>query len=67
MLNERDTLYRPFITSDSLFTHLLQKRTQYPVKLLGNSNTLPNWDIHYSNQEALLYKALLQDSDNGVA
>jgi D-alanyl-D-alanine carboxypeptidase/D-alanyl-D-alanine-endopeptidase (penicillin-binding protein 4) len=67
MLNERDTLYRPFITSDSLFTHLLQKRTQYPVKLLENSNTPPNWDILYSNQEALLYKALLQDSDNGVA
>ena len=67
MLNEIDTLYRPFITSDSLFTHLLQKRTQYPVKLLENSNTPPNWDILYSNQEALLYKALLQDSDNGVA
>ena len=27
----------------------------------------PNWKIHYSHQKALLYKALLQDSDNGVA
>ena len=67
MLNERDTLHLPFITSDSLFTHLLQNRTQYPVKLLENSNTPPNWDILYSKQEALIYKALLQDSDNGVA
>ena len=35
--------------------------------MLKNSNPPPNWDILYSNQEALLYKALLQDSDNGVA
>ena len=67
MLSERDTLYSPFITSDSLFTHLLQNRIKYPVKLIENSNTHPNWDILYSNQESLIYKALLQDSDNGVA
>ena len=67
ILSQRDTLYSPFITSDSLFTHLLQNRTQYPVKLIENSNTHPNWDILYSNQESLIYKALLQDSDNGVA
>ena len=67
MLSERDTLYCPFITSDSLFTRLLQNRIRYPVKLLENSNTHPNWDILYSNQESLIYKALLQDSDNGVA
>ena len=67
IISERDTLYSPFITSDSLFTHLLQNRIKYPVKLIENSNTHPNWDILYSNQESLIYKALLQDSDNGVA
>ena len=67
MINERDTLYGPFLTSDSLFTHLLEKHTEHPVKLVEDSQIFSNWDMLYSNQEALLYKALLQDSDNGVA
>ena len=66
-LNEQDTLYQPFITSDSLFTRLLQDRIQRPVKLMEESHSPQNWDILYSNQEAMLYKALLQESDNGVA
>jgi len=65
-LIEGDTLYHPFITSDSLFVQLLRKRTQGTVQLTEDSQP-PNWNIHYSHQKALLYKALLQDSDNGVA
>jgi serine-type D-Ala-D-Ala carboxypeptidase/endopeptidase (penicillin-binding protein 4) len=67
MINERDTLYKPFITSDSLFIHLLEKHIEHPVKLVENSQIFSNWDVLYSNQEVLLYKALLQDSDNGIA
>ena len=65
-LIEGDTLYHPFITSDSHFVQLLRKRTQGTVQLTEDSQP-PNWNIHYSHQKALLYKALLQDSDNGVA
>ena len=66
-LKKRDTLYIPFVTSDSLFTQLLQDRIQRTVKLMEQTNSLYKWNVLYSYQEALLYKALLQDSDNGVA
>ena len=67
ILNEIDTLYLPFITSDSLFVNLLGEHIQYPVKLIEDTKTSLNWDILYSDQESLIYKAMLQDSDNGVA
>jgi len=66
-LKEGDTLYIPFITSDSLFTQLLQDRIQRPVKLMEQTHSSHKWNLLYSHQEAQLYKALLQDSDNGVA
>ncbi len=66
-LKKGDTLYIPFITSDSLFTQLLQDRIQSPVKLMDQTNSLQKWNVLYSYKEALLYKALLQDSDNGAA
>ena len=66
-LKKRDTLYIPFLTSDSLFTQLLQDRIQRTVKLMEQTNSLYKWNVLNSYQEALLYKALLQDSDNGVA
>ena len=66
-LKKGDTLYIPFITSDSLFTQLLQDRIQRPVKLMGETHSIQKWNVLYSYQEALLYKALLQDSDNGAA
>ena len=66
-LKKRDTLYIPFVTSDSLFTQLLQDRIQRTVKLMEQTNSLYKWNVLYSYQEALLYKALLHDSDNGVA
>ena len=34
--------------------------------MIEESHSPQNWDILYSNQEAMLYKALLQESDNGV-
>ena len=66
-LKEGDSLYIPFITSDSLFTQLLQDRIQRPVKLMEQTHSSHKWNLLYSHQEAQLYKALLQDSDNGVA
>ena len=60
-------MYIPFVTSDSLFTQLLQDRIQRTVKLMEQTNSLYKWNVLYSYKEALLYKALLQDSDNGVA
>tara|TARA_B100001175_G_scaffold217828_1_gene185278 strand:+ start:582 stop:1823 length:1242 start_codon:yes stop_codon:yes gene_type:complete len=66
-LNEGDTLYKPFITSDSLFTSLLEDRIERPVKLVEKPQIEPNWNLLYSDQKALLYKALLQESDNGIA
>ena len=66
-LKKGDTLYIPFITSDSLFAQLLQDRIQSPVKLMDQTNSLQKWNVLYSYKEALLYKAILQDSDNGAA
>ncbi len=66
-LNKRDTLYKPFITSDSLFTSLLEDRIERNVKLYEESEIEPDWDLLYSDQKALLYKALLKESDNGIA
>ena len=64
----QDTVYRPFITSDSLFTSLLSKRFDVPVNISSSqrSDTIV-WEKLYTNQEELLFKALLQDSDNLIA
>jgi D-alanyl-D-alanine carboxypeptidase/D-alanyl-D-alanine-endopeptidase (penicillin-binding protein 4) len=66
-LNQKDTLYRPFITSDSLFIQLLEQGIEAIVELVKPSYTDLNWDLLYSKQEAKIYKALLRDSDNGIA
>ena len=66
-LNKTDTLYHPFVTSENLFTRLLQNSIQRPVKLIEQPLSPQKWNVLYSDQEALIYKALLQDSDNGVA
>ena len=66
-LSETDTLYRPFITSDSLFVRLLKQHIKRPVVYNEYPSNEPNWEILYSDQEASLYKALLQNSDNGIA
>ena len=64
--NVSDTLYRPFITSDNIFVSLLKDHLNLPVHLSNESENL-EWTPLYTNQEELLYKALLQESDNGVA
>ena len=64
--NMGDTLYRPFITSDNVFVNLLKDYLDRPVHLLNESKNF-EWKLLYTHQEELLYKALLQDSDNGVA
>ena len=64
--NVSDTLYRPFITSDYIFVSLLKDHLNLPVHLSNESENL-EWKLLYTNQDELLYKALLQESDNGVA
>ena len=66
-LSANDTLYRPFMTSDSLFVRLLKDRIKLPVAWKKNSDSISKWNVLYSRQEDLLYKALLHDSDNGIA
>jgi len=66
-LSETDTLYRPFITSDSLFVRLLKHHIKFPIELTEYPKTEPNWEVLYSDQETLLYQALLKESDNGIA
>ena len=62
----KDTLYRPFITSDSLFIKLLSKATNNLI-IFEKSNDKIIWDKLYTGHEKVLYKALLKDSDNGIA
>ena len=65
-LSLNDTLYRPFITDDLLFVHLLKEAINQPVRLETKEENFP-WTNVYTHQEALLYRGLLQDSDNGIA
>ncbi len=62
----KDTLYSPFITSDSLFVKLLSKATNNII-IFDKSNDKIIWDKLYTGNEKVLYKALLKDSDNGIA
>ena len=62
----QDTLYRPFITSDTLFVRLLEQQIRQPVKMEEQPLELP-WEVLYTHREERLYKAVLQDSDNGIA
>lgn len=65
-LTEGDTLYRPFITSDSLFVKLLGDALGKKIKVsIHEDETV--WIPLYTGAEELLYKGLLQNSDNGIA
>jgi D-alanyl-D-alanine carboxypeptidase/D-alanyl-D-alanine-endopeptidase (penicillin-binding protein 4) len=64
--NLGDTIYRPFITSDDVFVQLLKNYLDRPVHLSNESEKF-QWKLLYTHQEELLYKALLQQSDNGIA
>ena len=61
-----DTIYSPFITSDSLFVNLLSRVTNNNI-IYNNKNDSLGWSVLYTNNENKLYKALLHDSDNGIA
>ena len=61
-----DTLYRPFRTSDTLFVKLLSKELGVKVSIANINDTL-RWSELFTNNKKLLYKGLLQDSDNGIA
>ena len=62
-----DTLTRPFITSDSLFVKLLSQNIKQEVVLADKTSQEFPWQKRYLEEEAPLYKALLRDSDNGIA
>ena len=65
-LKVTDTIFRPFITSDSLFVKLLSAATDNNI-IYKNKNDSLGWSVLYTNNENKLYKALLHDSDNGIA
>jgi len=65
-LIEGDTLYRPFITSDSLFVKLLGEAVGKEIAL-SKAHDTSVWTPLYSGAEDVLYKGLLQNSDNGIA
>ena len=62
-----DTLYRPFITSDSLFIRLLGEQIDQKVDLFSAASPELEWEFFYTRQEETLFKGLLQNSDNGIA
>ena len=64
---KKDTLIRPFITSDSLFVKLLSESSGNEVVLADQPREEFPWKELYSDNDAPLYRALLQDSDNGIA
>ena len=66
-LNGKDTIFRPFITSDSLFVKLLNDKIKNSVKIASTTTSNIPWKVLYTKNENLLYKALLSDSDNGIA
>ena len=67
LVNPKDTLYRPFIPSDSLTLDLLRKELGIPVSKA--QQPLPNsqWDTLWTSDSTPIYKALLHHSDNLVA
>ena len=65
-LKATDTIYRPFITSDSLFVNILSRVTNNNI-IYNNENDSLGWSVLHTNNENKLYKALLHDSDNGIA
>ena len=64
---KKDTITRPFVTNDSLFVKLLSQSTGNKVVLADKIWDEFPWKELYSNDDAPLYRALLQDSDNGIA
>tara|TARA_B100000989_G_scaffold295930_1_gene278039 strand:+ start:794 stop:2065 length:1272 start_codon:yes stop_codon:yes gene_type:complete len=62
----KDTIYRPFTPSDTLFIRLLGESTETKVSLTNKKDSL-EWKTLYTGNEELIYKGLLRDSDNGIS
>ena len=62
----KDTIYRPFTPSDTLFIRLLGESIESKVSLTNKKDSL-EWKTLYTGNEELIYKGLLRDSDNGIA
>ena len=62
----KDTIYRPFIPSDSLFIKFLSDATNIQVSFAKQKDSL-KWKALYTGNEELVYRGLLHDSDNGIA
>ena len=65
--NITDTIQSPFITSDSLFINLLSKALNKKIKMKEGKDSIINWKTLYTLNSEVIYKALLQDSDNLIA
>ena len=67
LVNPKDTLYRPFIPSDSLTLELLRKGLGIPVSKAHQPLSDSQWDTLWTSDFRPMYKALLHHSDNLVA
>ena len=67
LVRSKDTMYRPFIPSDSLTIDLLKKELGIPVSKAQQSLTNSQWDTLWTSDPTPLYKALLHQSDNLIA
>ena len=67
LVNPKDTLYRPFIPSDSLTLDLLRKGLGIPVSKAQQSLSNSKLDTLWTSDLVPLYKALLHQSDNLIA
>ena len=65
--SSEDTLYRPFLPNDPLFVKLLGKALDKKVILDTTTGDSFPWQKLITEQDPLLYKGLLHDSDNGIA
>ena len=62
----KDTIYRPFIPSDSLFIKLLSDAIKREASFANQKDSF-EWKTLYTGNEETVYKGLLRDSDNGIA
>ena len=67
LVRSKDTLYHPFIPSDSLTLDLLRKGLVIPVSKAQQSLSNSQWDTLWTSDPTPLYKALLHQSDNLIA
>ena len=67
LLEEKDTLYYPFIPSDSLLVSLLSDALEKPVTKSGVRSSSRQWKPLFTKADKKLYRGLLQNSDNGIA